>query len=124
MSLSKNAIKKYHQWATTNFDNAHIIKDDAHHCHPSGLQKINPSRIPALLNVRAPLALGNTGINFLLMNLQNSVIDPSSITFEVAVVSWYSNLLLHGHSAADTTGTKNIIFQLQAFGITSSTHST
>jgi hypothetical protein len=48
------------------------------------------------------------------------MIDPSSITFEDAAVSWYSDLLLHGRSATDTTGIKNRIFQ--AFDVTSPTH--
>ncbi len=60
--------------------------------------------------------------NILLMNIRNSVIDPSSITFEDAVVPWYMDLLLHGRSATDTTGIKNKIFQ--AFGVTSPTHTT
>jgi hypothetical protein len=38
------------------------------------------------------------------------MMDPSSITFEDVVVSWYSNLLLHGRSTIDTTGIENKIF--------------
>jgi hypothetical protein len=34
--------------------------------------------------------------------------------FEDVVVSWYSNLLLHGHSAIDTTGINKIF---QAFSV-------
>jgi hypothetical protein len=48
--------------------------------------------------------------------------DPSSITFEDAVLSWYSDLLLHRHSATDTTGIENKIFQ--AFGVPSPMHPT
>ena len=47
------------------------------------------------------------------------MIDPSSITFEDIVESWYSDLLLHGHSATYTSDAKNMIFQV--FGVTSST---
>ena len=47
------------------------------------------------------------------------MIDPSSINFEDTVVSWYSDLLLRGHTAADITGTANGNFQ--AFDITHST---
>jgi hypothetical protein len=32
--LSKIAINTYHLWATTNFDNARIISNDALRCHP------------------------------------------------------------------------------------------
>jgi hypothetical protein len=42
---------------------------------------------------------------------------PSSITLKDAIVSWYSDLLLHSRSATDTTGAKNKFFL--AFGITS-----
>jgi hypothetical protein len=70
-----------------------------------------------------PLAPGPTRINILLSNLRQSTIDLSSITFEDAIVSWYtSDLLLNGGSAADTTGIENGIFQ--AFAVTSLTHST
>ena len=40
VSLSKIAINTYHLWATTNFDNASIINDDALCYHPPGLQSI------------------------------------------------------------------------------------
>jgi hypothetical protein len=59
-------------------------------------------------------------MNTLLTNLRHGMIDPSSITFEDAVVSWYSDLLLHRRSATDTTGVENRIFQ--AFDVISSTH--
>jgi hypothetical protein len=52
------------------------------------------------------------------MNLWQDTIDPSPITFEDAIVSWYSDLLLHGCSSTDTTGIENRIFW--AFGVTSS----
>jgi hypothetical protein len=65
---------------------------------------------------------GTTRITILLMNICNSVNDPSSITFEDAVVPWYTDLLLLGHSTTDTTGIKNKIFQ--AFGVASPTHTT
>jgi hypothetical protein len=52
------------------------------------------------------------------MNLWQDTIDPSPITFEDAVVSWYSDLLLPGRSATDTTGIENGIFRL--FGVASS----
>jgi hypothetical protein len=51
------------------------------------------------------------------VNICNSVVNPSSITFEDAIVPWYTYLLLHGRSATDTTGIKNKIFQ--AFGVAS-----
>jgi hypothetical protein len=38
--LFKIAINTYHMWATTNFNNAHLINGDALHYHPSGLQII------------------------------------------------------------------------------------
>jgi len=40
MLLSKIAINTYHMWATTDFDNAHIINDDALRCYPPGLRSI------------------------------------------------------------------------------------
>ncbi len=80
----------------------------------------NPSRIPPLPNTF--VSPGTACINILLMNIRNSVINPSSITFEDVVVPWYTDLLLQGRSAADTTGIKNKIFQ--AFGVASPTHTT
>ncbi len=122
VSLSKIAINTYHLWAITNFNNARIINDDALQCHPPGLQSIIQSlQDPNTAKyVRVPLAPGTTCINILLRNLQHSTIDPSSITFEDAAVSWYNDLLLHRRSATDTTGIKNRIFQ--AFDVTSPTH--
>ena len=38
--LSKIAISTYHLWATTDFENTHIINDDALPCHPPGLHSI------------------------------------------------------------------------------------
>ena len=70
-------------------------------CHPSGLRNF----------IRSLQDPTTTRINIPLTNLWNSMMDPSSITFEDVVVSWYSNLLLHGHSAIDTTGIENKIFQ-------------
>jgi hypothetical protein len=121
--ISKIAISTYRLWATTDFDNARIINDDALHCHPPGLRSIIWSlQDPTTAEyVWAPLAPGTTRINMLLANLRQSTIDLSSITFEDAVVSWYSDLLLHGRSATDTTGIENRIFQ--AFDVTSPTHS-
>jgi hypothetical protein len=54
------------------------------------------------------------------MNLQQDTIHPLPITFVDVVVSWYSDLLLHGCSATDTTGIENGIFR--AFGVASSTN--
>ena len=124
MSLSKIAINTYHLWATTDFNNKHIINDYALHCHPQGFQDIIKSlQDPATAKYLCePLAPGTVCINILLMNICNSVIDPSPIAFEDAVVPLYMDLLLHGCSATDTTGIKNKIFQ--AFGVTSPTHTT
>ena len=77
----------------------------------------HPSRIPPLPKNQEPLAPGTTSINNPLTNLRNSLIDPSTITCEDVVVSWYSDLFLHGCSATYTTGIENKIFQ--AFGVTS-----
>jgi hypothetical protein len=38
--LSEIAINTYHMWATTDFENTHIINDDALPCHPPGLRSI------------------------------------------------------------------------------------
>jgi hypothetical protein len=122
LSLLKIAINTYHLWATTDLDNARIINNEALCCHPPGLQSIIRSlQDPTSAKyVCAPLAMGTRLINILLTNLRHSTIDPSSITFEDAAVSWYNNLLLHGCSATDTTGIENKIFQ--AFDVTSPTH--
>ncbi len=122
ISLSKIAINTYHLWATIDFDNVRIINDNALRCHPPGLQSINRSlQDPTTAEyVRAPLAPGTTRINSLLMNLRQDTIDLSPITFEDAIVSWYSDLLLDGRSATDTTGIENGIFRV--FGVASSTN--
>ncbi len=124
MSLSKIAINTYYLWATTDFNNEHIINDYALCCHPQGIRDIIKSlQDPTTAKyVCGPLAPGTARINILLMNIRNSVINPSSITFEDAVVPCYTYLLLHGRSATDTTGIKNKIFQ--AFGVASPTHTT
>ena len=121
ISLSKVTINMYHLWATIDFDNTRIINDDALRCHPPGLRNIIQTLkdLTTAEYVRAPLAPGTTRINILLTNLKHNTIDPSSINFEDTVVSWYSDLLLHGHTAADITGTANGIFQ--AFEVTNST---
>jgi hypothetical protein len=100
----QNCHNSYHLWATTNFENAHIINDEALCCHPPSLQSIIRSLqdTTTAKYVRTPLAPGTASINLLLMNLCHNMIDPSSITFEDAAVSWYSDLLLHRHSATDT----------------------
>jgi hypothetical protein len=106
------------------FDKMRIITNKVLCCHPPGLRDI----IKYLQNsttaeyVQEPLAPGTTHINILLMNLCNSTTDPTSIAFEDAAVSWYNNLLLHGHFATDTTGIVNKIFQ--AFDVTTHAHST
>jgi hypothetical protein len=120
--LSKIAINTYHLWETTNFNNARIINNDALRCHPPSLLIIIQSlQDPTTTEyVCVPLALGTAPIHILLLNLWHNMIDPSSITYEDAAVSWYSDLHLHGCSATDTTGIKNRIFQ--TFDITSPTH--
>jgi hypothetical protein len=122
--LSKIAINTYHLWATTDFNNNRIINDYAFRCQPQGFQDIIKSlQDPTTAKyVCEPLSWGTMRINILLMNIRNSVIDPSSITFEDTVVPWYMDLLLHGRSATDITGFKNKIFQ--AFGVVSPTHTT
>ena len=122
ISLSKVTINMYHLWATIDFDNTRIINDNALRCHPpAGLRSIIQTLkdLTTAEYVRAPLAPGTTRINILLTNLKHNTIDPSSINFEDTVVSWYSDLLLHGHTAADITGIANGIFQ--AFDVTHST---
>jgi hypothetical protein len=110
--------------ATTDFNNERIINDYTLRCHPQGFQdNIKSLQDPITAKyICKPLAPNIVRINILLMNICNSVIDPSSITFEDAVVPWYTDLLLHGRSATDTTGIKNKIFQ--AFRVTSHTHTT
>jgi hypothetical protein len=72
-------------------------------------------------NIRAS-DVGTTRINILLTNLWHSMINPFSITFEYATLSWYDDLHLHGCSAMDTSGSgiENKIFQV--FDVTSPTH--
>jgi hypothetical protein len=89
VSLSKIAINRYDLWATTNFDNAHIINDDALCCHPpSDLRHIIRSlQDPTTAEyVQEPLTPGTICINILLMTLQNSTLDPSSITGRCSVL--------------------------------------
>ncbi len=98
-----------------------IISDAALQCHPPGLRSIIQTLkdLSTAEYVRAPLAPGTTHINILLTNLKHNMIDPSSINFEDTIVSWYSNLLLHGQTATDITGIVNRSFQ--AFDVTHST---
>jgi hypothetical protein len=110
VSISKIAISTYHLWATTDFDNARIINDDALHCHPPGLRNIIWSlQDPTTAEyVWAPLAPGITRITMLLANLRQSTIDLSSITLRMPSCP-DSDLLLHRRSATDTTGIENRI---------------
>jgi hypothetical protein len=122
--LSKIAINAYHLWATTDSNNERIINDYALCCHPQGFQDIikflqDPTTAKY---VHEPLAPVTACINILLMNICYSVINSSSITCEDAIVPSYTDLLLHGRSATDTTDIKNKIFQ--AFGVASPTHTT
>ena len=86
VSLSKIAIKTYHLWETTDFNNTRIINNVALlcNCNPLGLQSnIRSLQDPTTAKyVWVPLAPGTTLINMLLSNLQQSTIDPSSITFK------------------------------------------
>jgi hypothetical protein len=84
----------------------------------------DPSRIPLLPNTFVrPWQWALDASTCFLTNLRHSTIDPSSITFEDATVSWFNNLLLHGRSATDTTGIENKIDKIfQAFDVTSPTH--
>jgi hypothetical protein len=97
---------------TMDFNNERIINDYSLCCHPQGFRDIIKSLQDSTTAecIREPLAPGTACINILLMNICNSVIDPSSITFEDAKVPWYTDILLHGCSATDTTGIKNKIF--------------
>jgi hypothetical protein len=122
MSLSKIPINIHHLWATTDFNNEGIINNYALHCHPQGFRDIIKSLQDSTTAkyVHEPLALGTARINILLANICNSVVYPSSIAFEDAIVPWYTDLLLHGRSATDTTGIKDKIFQ--AFGVAPPAH--
>jgi hypothetical protein len=123
--LSKIAINTYRLWATTDFNNERIINYYALCCHPQGFRDIikslqDPTTAKYVCKLLAP---GTACINILLAYICNSVIDPSSITFEDTVVPrYYTDLLLHGRSTTDTTGIENKIFQ--AFRVASPTHTT
>ena len=65
--------------------------------------------------VREPLHAGQNRIDILLCNLRSSTIDPTSLTFEDIVVSWYKDLLLGDSNATDETGINNQIFQAYGF---------
>ena len=65
--------------------------------------------------VREPLPDGQDHIDILLNNLRSSSVDPSSLTFEDIIVSWFSDLLLGCNQANDDTGVDNQIFQ--AYGL-------
>jgi len=63
-----------------------------------------------------PLHNGQDRIDILLDNLRSSPTDPSSLSFEDIVVSWFKDLLLGDNQANDQTGVDNRI--LQAYGYT------
>jgi hypothetical protein len=65
--------------------------------------------------VREPLLDGQDHIDILLDNLRSNSVDPSSLTFEDIIVSWFSDLLLCCNQANDDTGVDNQIFQ--AYGL-------
>ena len=58
-----------------------------------------------------PLPDGQDHIDILLDNLRSSSADPSSLTFEDIIVSWFPDLLLGSNQATDHTGVDNQIFQ-------------
>jgi hypothetical protein len=71
--------------------------------------------MPSLLSIREPLPAGQDRIDILLNNIRSSSTDPTSLTFEDIVTSWFSDLLLSGNQATDNTGVDNRIFQ--AYGL-------
>ena len=71
--------------------------------------------MPSLLSIREPLPAGQDRIDILLNNIRSSSTDPTSLTFEDIVVSWYKDLLLGDSNATDETGINNQIFQAYGF---------
>jgi hypothetical protein len=117
VSVSKIAINIFHLWATTM---TIVCSSSMTKLSPAILQVFvqpsEPCRIPPLPNTSTASSSGPNMDQHSANKPQNSAMDPTFITFKEAAVSWYQDLLLHGGSTTDTTGTMNNIFL--AFGIT------
>jgi hypothetical protein len=118
ISLAVVANNMFHLWLTTPFNDAVIIPTEGLAHVPPGMRDIltmvkdNTSAI----YVRKPLHDGQNRINILLEYLRSSSTEPSSLTFEDIVVSWFKDLLFGDNQAKDQTGVDNRIFQ--AYGYT------
>jgi hypothetical protein len=81
--LSKIAINTYHLWATTDFNNEHIINNYALCCHSEGFKDIIKSLQDPTTSeyICEPLAPGTARINVLLMNIAtvSSIPHPSPL---------------------------------------------
>ena len=118
ISLAVIANNTFHLWLTTFFDGAMIIPPEGLIHVPPGIQDILTivGDTASAIYVREPLHAGQNRIDILLCNLRSRNTDPTSLTFEDIVVSWYKDLLLDDSNATDKTGINNQIFQ--AYGLT------
>jgi hypothetical protein len=107
----------FHLLLTTLFNGTTIVPHESLAHVPPGVQGILTlagNNISAIY-VRKPLPDGQGHIDILLDNLRSSSVNPSSLTFEDIIVSWFSDLLLGSNQATDDTGVDNQIFQ--AYGL-------
>jgi len=108
------ANNTFHLWLTTLFNGTTIVPHESlAHDVPPGVRDILTlvGNNTSAIYVREPLPDGQDRIDILLDNLRSSSADPSSLTFEDIIVSWFPDLLLGSNQATDHTGVDNQIFQ-------------
>ena len=118
ISLAVVTNNTFHLWLTTSFNDTVIIPTEGLAHVPPGMRDILTivKDTTSAIYVREPLHDGQNRINILLDNLRSSSTNPSSLSFEDIVVSWFKDLLLGNNQANDQTGVDNQIFQ--AYGYT------
>jgi hypothetical protein len=117
ISMAIVANNTFHLWLTVLFNGNTIVPHESLAHVPPGVQDIVTliGNNTSAIYVRKPLPDGQVCIDILLDNLRLSPVDPSSLTFEDIIVSWFSDLLLGRNQANNDTGVDNQIFQ--AYGL-------
>ena len=117
ISMAIVANITFHLWLTMLFNGNTIVPHESLTHVPPGVRDILTlvGNNTSAIYVREPLPDGQDHIDILLNNLRSSSVDPSSLTFEDIIVSWFSDLLLGCNQANDDTGVDNQIFQ--AYGL-------
>ncbi len=91
------ANNTFHLWLTTLFNGNTIVPHESLALVPPGVRDILTlvGNNTSAIYVRESLPDGQDRIDILLDNLRSNSVDPSSLTLEDIMVSWFSDLLHH-----------------------------